>query len=380
MVRPAKLTLALLTAAVVVGHVLGLEWISREADQISGLSLMTPPMYTRMLKPAPPPPVVPVATPTVAKPKPRVAPRPKPPASSPEELRRKKEAAARAKREAEERERAEAEERERAAAEARARAEAEERARQEQVAQAAAAAASEAQPAASAASAAAAPASTPASDMAAIDRWPVDTRLSYVLTGQYRGPLYGDARVQWQRQGTRYQVRLDAKIQLFGTQVLTSQGEVTPNGLLPRAYEELRPRKRRTVQIGDEVVMLENGSTVPRPPGVQDTASQFVELTQRFATGRETLEVGRSVKLWLARPGGVNEWVYDIVGREPLRTPQFGTVEAFHLKPRPVANPRGNITVEMWFAPSLQYLPARIRIVMGDDAWLDLMVDHIEQR
>ena len=251
------------------------------------------------------------------------------------------------------------------------------------MAQAAAAAAPEAQPAASAASAAsaaAAPASTPASDMAAIDRWPVDTRLSYVLTGQYRGPLYGDARVQWQRQGTRYQVRLDAKIQLFGTQVLTSQGEVTPNGLLPRAYEELRPRKRRTVQIGDEVVMLENGSTVPRPPGVQDTASQFVELTQRFATGRETLEVGRSVKLWLARPGGVNEWVYDIVGREPLRTPQFGTVEAFHLKPRPVANPRGNITVEMWFAPSLQYLPARIRIVMGDDAWLDLMVDHIEQR
>ena len=46
----------------------------------------------------------------------------------------------------------------------------------------------------------------------------------------------------------------------------------------------------------------------------------------------------------------------------------------------PLANPRGNITVEMWLAPSLQYLPAKIRIVMGDEAWLDLMVDHIEQR
>ena len=52
-------------------------------------------------------------------------------------------------------------------------------------------------------------------------------------------------------------------------------------------------------------MILDNGRTVPRPAGVQDTASQFVELTQRFATGREKLEVGHSVTLWLARPGCV---------------------------------------------------------------------------
>jgi Protein of unknown function (DUF3108) len=127
-------------------------------------------------------------------------------------------------------------------------------------------------------------------------------------------------------------------------------------------------------------VILENGRTVPRPPGVQDTASQFVELTQRFATGREVLEVGRSVPMWLARPGGVDRWVYDIVGRDQLQTPRFGTVEAFHLKPRSLDKPRGNITAEVWVAPSLQYLPARIRIAMGEEAFLDLMVDHIEQR
>ena len=390
MVRPAKLTLALLGVAVLLGHVLGLEWISRQADQISGLTLMAPTMYTRTVKPTTPPPVVASASTGVAKPKVRAAQRPKLPASSAEELRRKKEAEARAKREEEERERAEAEadarasaeaaERARAVREERARAEAE-RARAEQVAQAAAAAASASQPTASEpAAAASAAASAPASDTAALDRWPVDTRLTYVLSGQFRGPLYGDARVQWQRDGGKYQVRLDARIQLFGTQVLTSQGEVTPDGLLPHIYEELRPGKRRTNQFGDEVVVLDNGSIVPRPPGVQDTASQFVELTQRFATGRDVLEVGRSVKIWLARPGGVNEWMYDIVAREPLRTPSFGTVETFHLKPRAVANPRGNITVEMWYAPSLQYLPARIRIVMGEDTWLDLLVDHIEQR
>ena len=332
MVRPAKLTLALLAALVVLGHLVGLEWFARQADRISGLKLMTPPLYTRLLQPAAPPPVVAVAPAPPAQPRARVAPRPRPPASSAQELRRQREAEERALREAEERGQ-------------QARTEAEERARQEQAAQAAAAS-----QALAAASAAAAPASTPVAD--ALESWPVDTRLSYVLTGQYRGPLYGDARVLWQRQGDQYQVRLDASIQVFGTQILTSQGEVTPNGLVPRAYEELRPGKRRTARIGDEVVVLENGRTVPRPPGVQDTASQFVELTQRFATGREVLEVGRSVTLWLARPGGVDEWVYEIVGRESLVTPKFGTVEAFHLKPRPIAKPRGNINVEMWFAPA----------------------------
>ena len=53
---------------------------------------------------------------------------------------------------------------------------------------------------------------------------------------------------------------------------------------------------------------------------------------------------------------------------------------AFHLKPRPIANARGNITAEMWFAPSLQYLPVRIRVNMGETAFVDLMVEKIEQR
>lgn len=363
MVRSPALRLALLALLVAVGHLLALEWLARQADKISGLVLMTPPMYTRLLQPAQPPPV-PTAAAT-PQPRGRTAPAPRPPASSAEELRRQAEAEEAARREAQERAQAQAE------AQARERAEAEAREREQaaQLAQAAASAASAPAPAASA-----------APDTDALAHWPTDTLLHYRLTGHYRGPLYGDARVQWQREAGKYQVRLDVRIQVFGTQILTSQGDVTPEGLVPRAYEELRPGKRRFATIGDEVVVLENGRTVPRPPGVQDTASQFVELSQRFATGKELLEVGRTVSLWLARPGGVDRWEYEVAARDLLPTPNFGTVEAFHLKPRPIGNPRGNVTAEMWFAPTLQYLPVRIKVLMGDEAWLDLMVDHIEQR
>jgi hypothetical protein len=379
-VRPARLKLALLAALVLLAHLVGVEWIARQVEEISGLKLMVAPMYTRMLRPAAPPPVVATAAPAPsARPSAGTAVAPRPPASAAEAARRRREAEERARR-------AEAEERARQRAELKARAEAlakqleeQERQAREQLAQA--------QPPASAASGPQAAASAPAvaasaapSDQAALDQWPVDTRLSYALTGQFRGPLYGDAQVLWQREGSRYQVRLAVHVQVFGTQVLTSQGEVTPTGLVPRAYEELRPGKRRFARIGDDVVTLENGRTVPTPPGVQDSASQFVELTQRFASGREKLEVGRSIPIWLARPGGVDLWIYDVLGREELATPKFGTIEAYHLKPRSITNPRGDYSIEMWFAPSLQYLPARIRLTKGDEAWIDLVVDHIEQR
>jgi hypothetical protein len=216
---------------------------------------------------------------------------------------------------------------------------------------------------------------------AALDSWPADTRLNYRLGGQFRGgELHGDARVQWQRDGNRYQTRVDIVITLLTSLVLTSQGDVAPEGLLPRVYEELRSSGPRGARLGDETITLANGRSVPRPPGVQDTASQFVELSHRFATGKEPLEVGRSVSFWMARPGGVDLWTYDIVDKVMLRTQELGSFEAFHLRPRPIANPRGNITAEMWFAPSLQYLPVRIRVSMGEATFVDLTVVKIEQR
>jgi hypothetical protein len=214
-----------------------------------------------------------------------------------------------------------------------------------------------------------------------LDGWPVDTRLSYRLGGLFRhGELHGNARVQWQRIDQRYQTRVDIDITLLVSLTMTSQGEVTPQGLKPEAYEELRRGGPRTARMTEDSVVLGDGRRFPRPPGVQDTASQFVELSHRFSSGRDVLAVGRTVSVWMARPGGVDLWTYDIVGLDRLRTPDFGTVEAFHLIPRPIEKARGNITAEIWFAPSLQYLPVRIKVNMGEETYVDLMVQKIEQQ
>nr|WP_255429179.1 DUF3108 domain-containing protein [Ramlibacter albus] len=215
-----------------------------------------------------------------------------------------------------------------------------------------------------------------------LSSWPADTRLTYQLGGQFRsGPLFGDAQVKWQREGARYEVRAEVNVSVWASLVMTSQGEVAPDGLSPAVYEEeTNKRKRRHARFDAEYVRLENGKSVPRPPSVQDTASQFVELGQRFATGRAPLKAGEVVKVWLARPGAVDLWTYDISGPETLSTPKLGAIQAFHLTPRPIANPRGNIYAELWYAPSLQYLPVRIKLRMGEADYIDLAIETIEQR
>lgn len=211
------------------------------------------------------------------------------------------------------------------------------------------------------------------------DRWPADTRLSYDLRGYYRGDLHGSAKVQWQRQQARYQVRIDISVALLLRLSMISQGRLGELSLSPEAYEEQLLWGRRPLLFESDQVRLPSGVLVGRPDGVQDAASQFVELTQRFASGRQVLQPGATVDLWLARPEGLALWTYEVMAQEWLDLPELGRVAAFRLQPRPLANPAGPISAEIWFAPSLKFLPVRIRISMGGDSFVDLWAERVEQ-
>lgn len=231
---------------------------------------------------------------------------------------------------------------------------------------------------------AAASAPTPAAGASAAseseaDTWPANTRLSYVLGGFFRSALHGDAQVQWTRDGERYQVQLQLSIGWLKYVTMTSQGQITPRHLRPQVFEEETGSNRRHVLFTAQELVFMNGVRQPLPADVQDTVSQFVELSHRFAQSSVALAVGDSVPIWLARPGGADEWTYDVVELETLALPRLGPVAAFHLVPRPLARPRGPITAEMWFAPTLQYLPARIKITLNEQTWVDLLVEKIEQ-
>ncbi len=222
--------------------------------------------------------------------------------------------------------------------------------------------------------------------------WPADTRVSYQAGGYFQGrELSGSGQVQWTRSGDQnqnYQVRVDMRVYGLATVRMTSQGKVSPQGLQPQVYEELIDPvvgkvRTRVLRLEPEQLILEGERRIPRsildPAGVQDTVSQFIDLGHRFLMGRAKLEEGKTVGVWLGRPGGLDEWTFDIGPAEQMVLPKIGPVTVHHLKPRPLINARGPIYVEMWFAPSLQYLPAKIRINLSEQVFIELSALQIQQ-
>ncbi len=227
---------------------------------------------------------------------------------------------------------------------------------------------------------AAAAASAPA-DFQPGPEWPASTRLDYKLRGNYRGAVTGRARVEWLREGRRYQVHLEVAVgpgfAPLIARTMSSEGVLTPLGIQPERFDEdtrilLAARRRLTLQFLDRELVFPNGRREWAPPGVQDAASQFVQLTWLFLTGRETPRPGHEIRLPLALPRKLYAWRYVVEGEEQLDTP-MGPLAAWHLRPL-AENTGSDLRAEVWLAPSLQYLPVRLMIRQDEQTWIDLML------
>ena len=155
--------------------------------------------------------------------------------------------------------------------------------------------------------------------------------------------MNGTAQVEWIRVDDRYQVNLDLVIgpefSPLVTRRMTSEGNIAASGLVPTRYDEdtqmvMRDRRRVSVVFEADAVVLANGQRRERLEGVQDTASQFIQMTYVFSTQPERLRVGGAVEFPLALPRTMDSCVYEVVEAQTLKTP-FGPLAAFHLKPRP---------------------------------------------
>jgi hypothetical protein len=213
--------------------------------------------------------------------------------------------------------------------------------------------------------------------------WPPSTRLTYTLTGLYRGgPIYGKAVIEWRRSGTHYQVQFDVHVSPFFDQHMFSDGQITANGLSPQRYDEkfqvplLAPRVR-VIEFTDNDVVLPNGNRVIRFPQTQDEASQFVQFVWAFATRPELTQPGTQIDFPLALASGVRRWTYRVDGAEVLQLP-FGPIATVHLKPVREGPRRPNeYPFEFWTAPTLQYLPVRVLVPLDDKNFADLSLDAL---
>jgi hypothetical protein len=256
-------------------------------------------------------------------------------------------------------------------------------------ASAAAAAASAALPAASPASAIALArsASTAAAAASAARgfEWPPSSRLTYQLVGNYRGPVQGHASVEWLHSGGRYQVHLESAVPPLLSRHLTSAGTVGEAGLMPQRFDGeqrtlLQTARHWVITFTSERITLIDGREILTRPGVQDEASQFVQLTWLFTTQPDLLKVGRSIDVPLVLARRLDTWTYQVTNEETLTLPGLGRVPTFHIVSRRQSPASTDAVPEIWIAPTLQCLPVRILLRQGEETWIDLTLDRPPQQ
>jgi len=214
--------------------------------------------------------------------------------------------------------------------------------------------------------------------------WPLSTRIDYSLSGYYRGEITGSSRVEWLRDGAHYQMHLDLVVGLESAPLLSrsmsSDGHLGAQGIEPKRYDETTKvlfgePHLATVRFEPGRVQLADGHFEPVAAGAQDAASQFVQLTWLFLTGRKALQTGVSVDIPLALARRVYPWRYTVLGEEMLNT-RYGVLDTWHLKPARTdqAMLSNDLTAEVWIAPALQYLPVRILIRQSGDNFVDMLI------
>lgn len=209
--------------------------------------------------------------------------------------------------------------------------------------------------------------------------WPQTTRVSYSAQGYYGGDWHGGATVEWVRQGDRYQMVMDVSLGLGVLKRLTvSQGRITDQGVRPERFDETtqrlfsKPRKVAVV-LGEQQIEFAQGNKTSRPEGVQDTTSQFVQLTYLFASRPELAQAGQRIEFPLALPRNLRAYAYEVQARQVLQT-VLGPLDTVHLAPSRISPKDNDLITQLWLAPALKYLPARIRFSQGEDIYIELNI------
>ncbi len=173
----------------------------------------------------------------------------------------------------------------------------------------------------------------------------------------------------WWQADNRYQARLS--FAAFGqSRVQTSRGLIEGDGLAPERFSD-KYRSEVAAHLNREkglITFSANTPDVKLQSGAQDRLSVLVQLAALVASKPDRFTPGATLMVQTVGPRDADSWLFTVGETVPLDLPG-GPMDGIHL----VRNPRQTYDqkVEIWLAPSLSYLPARIRITEANGDYLD---------
>ncbi|WP_332775631.1 DUF3108 domain-containing protein [Polaromonas sp.] len=203
-------------------------------------------------------------------------------------------------------------------------------------------------------------------------------RLEYDVTAlSGNRPWYATGKLSWQREGDNYNAKMVVSA-LFRSRTWHSLGRVTPQGLAPERYSE-KYRSEQAAHFQPDKGKITFSADTPDAPwveGAQDRLSVFFQLASLLAGNPAKFRPDSTLALYTAGLREAETWIFMVTAEETLALPA-GELAALKLTRRP--RQEFDQKVEAWFAPSLGYLPVRIKITYQNGDFLDQQLSTVAQ-
>lgn len=200
---------------------------------------------------------------------------------------------------------------------------------------------------------------------------PGSIRLNFDATGK-RGRFDYKAMgtMTWLQDGSGYDMRLEMGDWIIGKRVLASTGKLGAEGLAPTRFSD-KFRSERAAHFDRAQQRITFSANTPQATlqaGAQDQLSIFAQLAALVGGDPLGFPIGTTLAIQTAGPRDADQWVFTVEREEMLNLPG-GQVPALKLIRKPGKD--YDQTVELWLAPELAYLPARIRITNANGDYID---------
>ena len=208
---------------------------------------------------------------------------------------------------------------------------------------------------------------------------PGSARLQYKVLGTSKGLNYfADSELNWNITGDHYEAAMKVSALFVGSRSMTSRGSVTPTGLAPSRFSDKYKSELAAHFDADKgkVTFSANTPDVPWMAGAQDRVSVFLQLGGMLAAGPGSaggavpagFALGSSITVYTVGPRDADTWTFLVEAAEQLNLPG-GDMATLKLtrKPRREYDQK----IEVWYAPSLGYLPVRNRITQANGDFVD---------
>ncbi len=188
------------------------------------------------------------------------------------------------------------------------------------------------------------------------------SQLLYEVSGKAKGfPYFARGSLVWQHDGRQYQARYEIGMPLLGSRVQTSQGALTALGLAPTRFGDKHKTELAAHFERDKGLISFSANTPSSPllPGAQDRLSLFMQLAAQLAAEPQRYPPGTQIDLQTVSAREAEMWSFKVEGTEQVSLP-LGDLAALRLRRLP--RREFDQLIDLWFAPSLSFLPVRIRL------------------